>query len=185
MPWKAVILDVPAHSFPDGQIVLKPSGLVARRDAEHLWRGALLLPDKSSLPIWVRLELRSLRHVRTLNRPLPLGAAVTPADFTDEEKWLPGLCPASRAQFDPAGLVTRQSLPLGAELLPLHFRRTATVRRGDTVDVSLRAGPALLKVQAVAEHDADTGRPVLLKSAWNGSRITARVTGPGKAEIEP
>jgi flagella basal body P-ring formation protein FlgA len=149
-----------------------------------LWRGALLLPDKSSIPVWVRVEIQTQRKAAIVQRPLAAGALVSGEDVREEEIWATGLCREERAAPRVDGMVARRNLVAGAELTKEDLRRAPAVFRGQSVELEAASGPARLRVPAVAEHDAEIGETVQLKSSWNGTKLVGRVTGAQKAKVE-
>lgn len=183
-PWKAKVLEAPNHRFPSGSIQLGRSGIVAGHGSVQLWRGSLLLPDKSSIPIWVRLEIRTQRMAAVLQRPLTAGQPLTEDDYRVEEVWAPGLCDAGPARPSLDGFVTKRAMQSGSEVLLEHLRRAPAVHRGQSVDLEVTAGRTRLRVPAVASHDAEVGEAVKLKSTWNGSLLMGRVTGSQKAKVD-
>jgi flagella basal body P-ring formation protein FlgA len=182
--WKAKVLEAPHHRFPTGELLFSRSGLAASRGSVQLWRGALMLPDKSSVPVWVRAEIQTQRRVSVLQRPVSAGGLVTSEDYRDEQIWAPGLCVEDKELPPPDGMVARRAMPSGAVLAPEDLRRAPAVHRGQSVELEAASGPARLRVPTVAEHDANVGDRVQLKSAWNGTRLVGRVTGTQKAKVE-
>ena len=76
-PWRAKVLEAPQHRFPTGEVLFNRSGIVASRGSVQLWRGALMLPDKSSIPVWVRVELQARRRATILQHAVVAGAILT------------------------------------------------------------------------------------------------------------
>jgi len=184
IPWKAKILESPNHRFPSGELVFSRAGLVASRGSASLWRGALILPDKSSIPVWVRAEIQTRRQAAILLRPVPAGGELTAEDYREEEIWMPGLCAEERATPQANGMVAKRAMAAGAVVTAADLRRAPAIHRGQSVELEAASGPARLRVPAVAEHDAEVGDKVQLKSGWNGTRLVGRVTGTQKAKVE-
>lgn len=182
--WKAKVLEAPMHRFPTGELVFHRSGLTAGRGATQLWRGAVLLPDKSTVPVWVRVDVQTRRAALLLNRPVAVGAVVGPEDYRTEEIWAPGVCVEGGEAPRPDGMLARHAMQAGAELRKEDLRFPPAVQRGQTVELEAGSGAARLRVPAVAEHDAAVGETVQVKSGWNGSRLMGRVTGERKARVE-
>lgn len=183
-PWKASVLDTPKHRFPTGALQFSRPGLVASRGSAQLWRGALVLPDKSSVPVWVRVEVQSERHAIVLTRPVAAGTVLSPDDYKEEDVWAPGLCGEDRPLSKPEGMVVKRSMLAGAPIQQEELRRPPAVHRGQAIELEAGSGSARLRVQAVAENDAEIGDQVRLKSSWNGSKIVGRVTGAQKARVD-
>ena len=184
IPWKAKVLESPNHRFPSGELVFNRAGLVASRGSASLWRGALILPGKSSVPVWVRAEIQTRHRAAILLRPVPAGGELTAEDYREEEIWTPGLCAGERETPRVNGMVAKRAMAAGAVVAAGDLRRAPAIHRGQSVELEAASGPALLRVPAVAEHDAEVGDKVQLKSSWNGTRLVGRVTGTQKAKVE-
>jgi len=184
IPWKAKVLEAPHHKFPSGELSFGRAGLIVSRGSVHLWRGALVLPDKSSIAVWVRVELQNRRSARILNRQLPAGTELTAADYEEQEIWVPGLCSEAAELSIPKGMVTRRTMPSGAIVASADLRRAPAIYRGQSVELEVSSGSARFRVPSVAEHDAEVGGKVHLKSSWNGTKLVGRVTGTQKAKVE-
>ncbi|MFN0102127.1 MAG: flagellar basal body P-ring formation chaperone FlgA [Bryobacteraceae bacterium] len=183
-PWKAKVLEAPHHSFPTGELLFSRPGLIASRGSVQLWRGALMLPEKSSVPVWVRAEIQVQRRATILQRPLAAGAVLAPDDYREEDIWAPGLCAEEKDRPRPDGMVAKRAMPAGAEIVKEDLRRAPAIHRGQSVELEAASGSARLRVPTVAEHDADVGDTVQLKSRWNGTKLVGRVTGAQKAKVE-
>lgn len=184
VPWKAKVLEAPRHRFPSGELSFARAGLAASRGSVHLWRGALLLPDKSSVPVWVSAEIQTQRRTKVLRRPVPAGVELTMADLREDEIWVSGLCTEERELPWTDGMVARHAMPAGAVVANKDLRRAPAIRRGQSVELEAASGPARLRVPTVAEHDAEVGDRVQLTSSWNRTKLVGRVTGTQKARVE-
>jgi len=183
-PWKATVVEAPRHRFPLGELVFNRAGLIASRGSVQLWRGALHLPDKSSAPVWVRVEIQSQRRAVVMQRAVAAGGTIGVEDYREEEIWAPGPCAAAGEAVKPEGMVAKRTLAQGAVLGGEDLRRAPAVRRGEPVELQASAGATRLRVPTVAEHDAEVGDNVQLKSSWNGTKLVGRVTGTQKARVE-
>ena len=81
-------------------------------------------------------------------------------------------------------MVAKRALAQGAVLAGEDLRRAPAVHRGQPVELEASAGAARLRVPTVAEHDAEVGDKVQLKSSWNGTKLVGRVTGAQKAKVD-
>ena len=183
-PWRAKVLEAPQHKYPNGQIQFSRSGIVSSRGVVHLWRGSLILPDKSSIPVWVRVELQSRRRTNILLRPLAVGAVLSAEVYRQEDVWAPGPCATDREPLRVEGLVVRHALRAGTELLREDLRLPPAVHRGQSIELETGSGATRIRIPAVAEQDGEVGEMVRLRSEWNGSKLTGRVTGTRKARVE-
>lgn len=183
-PWRAKVIEAPQHRFPTGEILFNRSGIVASRGSVQLWRGSLMLPDKSSIPVWVRVELQARRRATILQHALAAGAVLTPEDYKQDEIWAPGPCTAEKELPHPDGLVAKRPIAAGSELFKEDLRHPPAIHRGQAVELEAASGSARIRIPAVAEQDGEVGETVQLRSGWNGSRLTGRVTGAQKARVE-
>lgn len=183
-PWKAKVLDTPHHKFPTGELTFTRSGLVLRRGAVQIWRGALMLSDKSSIPVWVRSEIQTQRRATVLKRTVTGGTLLAPEDYEQAQIWAPGICQEDPEPAQAEGMVARRTLSEGTELRREDLRRAPAIHRGQSVELEAASGKARLRIQAIAEEDADIGESVRLKSTWNGSKLVGRVTGTQKARVD-
>ena len=183
-PWRTKVLEAPQHRFPTGEVLFNRSGIVASRGSVQLWRGALMLPDKSSIPVWVRVELQARRRATILQHAVVAGAILTAEDYKQDEIWAPGPCTGDKELPNPDGLVAKRAIAAGAELVKEDLRRPPAIHRGQSVELEAASGATRIRVPAVAEQDGEVGETVQLRSGWNGSRLTGRVTGAQKARVE-
>ena len=183
-PWRAKILEVPNHLYPDGALAFTRSGLAASRGRENLWRGSLVLPGNATIPVWVRVDVESRRNALILLRALAPGELLTANDFREADIWAPGLCSLAPAINQVDGMAAKHALSAGSELRPEHLRRPPAISRGQSVELEVAACVARLRLPAVAARDADIGETVEFKSGWTGTKLIGRVTGAKTAKVE-
>jgi flagella basal body P-ring formation protein FlgA len=174
--------EFPKHRFPTGELQFAKTGIVAAATAS-LWRGSLVLPDKQSIPVWVRVDIRVPSQRWRSVTPIQAGSRIAEGDVLQETGWFAGTPCQTVEDWNPTGLIARRSLKSGAILQRADARRPPAVQRGQTVDVE-SGGAARVRVSGVAEANAEIGQNVRVTSAWNGSRLTGRVTADGKVRVE-
>lgn len=174
--------EFPKHRFPIGELHFAKTGLVAGATAA-LWRGSLVLPDKQSIPVWVRAEIRVPGKRWKIVTPIQAGSRIGEDDVSQEDGWFAGVPCQAVEQWRPTGLIARRNLKPGAILQRADARRPPAIQRGQTVDVE-SGGAARVRVSGVAETNAEIGQNVRVTSSWNGSRLTGRVTADGKVRVE-
>ena len=174
--------EFPRHSFPVGELQFARTGIV-RGATVSLWRGSLVLPDKQSVPVWVRAEIRVFAKRWKLGVPIQVGGRLVESDLSQEEGWFVGTPCQAVEDWTPLGLIARRSLKAGAILQRVDVRRPPAVQRGQTVDVE-SGGAARVRVPGVADTNGEIGQNVRVTSSWNGSRLTGRVTADGKVRVE-
>lgn len=178
------VVETPRHRYPSGTIEFHRSGIAASRGSALLWRGSLTTPDKSTVPVWIRAELQTLRHARIVVRPIAMGTVVVAEDFKREEAWTSGICEAEKESWEPIGRVARHPIPIGEELRREALRIPPAIKRGDAVEVEAKAGAARIRIPAVAEQDAEVGETAPFRSSWNGAKIAGRVLSSQRARVE-
>ncbi len=184
VPWHAKVVEYPRHRFPQGVLSFAPAGFVAGPSPIQLWRGTLTLADKGTVPVWVRLEVRVQRSARIALHAIAAGATLSEADFQQEQIWSNSICKESPHPWPAIGTLAKQAIPSGAEITRENVRRPPAVRRGQAIELEAGTSHARLRMPAVAEHDAEIGEKVQVKSGWNGSRLTGTVVGTQKARVE-
>ena len=184
VPWHAKVVDYPRHRFPQGVLSFAPAGFVPGRGLVQLWRGALSLADKSTVPVWVRLEVQVQRTARVSSHPITAGTTLSSADFQEERIWANGICKDAPAPWDAIGTLAKRSIPPGIEITREDVRRPPAVQRGQSIEVEAGTSQARIRVPAVAEHDAEIGEKIHVRSEWNGSKLTGTVVGNQKARVE-
>jgi flagella basal body P-ring formation protein FlgA len=184
--WRAKVIDWPRHEYPRGELGFGAGGFVRTARPPQMWRGVLAMADKSTIPVWVRLEVEVRKTIRVTTRAVRAGEMLSEADSVEEERWVPGVCGGGgeKQEWRGAGMVARRAIAAGVRVGMEDLRRPPAVIRGQSVEVEAEAGTARIRIPAVAEGNAEVGDVVRLKSSWNGSRLVGRVTGNQKARVE-
>ena len=174
--------DYPKHRLPVGELQFSKSGFVPGATVS-LWRGSLALPERQTIPVWVRAEVRILGVRWKVAAPVQPGGRIAESDLVMERGWFTGIPCQAAEDWNPAGLIARRSLKAGAVLHKTDFRRLPAVQRGQVVAVE-SGGAARVRVPAVAEGNGEVGESVRVTSSWNGSRLIGRVTAEGKVRVD-
>lgn len=174
--------EYPKHRFPIGELHFARTGIVSGATTS-LWRGSLVLPEKQTIPVWVRADIRVPGSRWTIRAQIQAGSKLGEEDLSEETGWFAGIPCKTNEHWTPVGLVARRNLKAGAVLLPSDTRRPPAVQRGQTVDVE-SGGAARVRVNGVAETNGEIGQNVRVTSSWNGSRLVGRVTAEGKVRVE-
>ncbi len=184
--WRAKVIDWPRHEYPHGELTFGAGGLAGTTRPPQMWRGVLAMPDKSTIPVWVRLEVAVRQTVRVTTRAVRMGETLSAGDSVLEERWVPGVCAGGGEEREWAGegQMARRAVGAGEPIGMNDLRRPPAVVRGQNVELEAGAGAARIRVPAVAEGNAEVGEMVRLKNSWNGSRVVGRVTGNQKARVE-
>ena len=132
---------------------------------------------------WVPVRLQRFGEVAVSARALSRGSTIMPADLALVERDIAAL-PADTL-IDPQQLIDKeltQAVAAGKPLRMRQVRKPRLVRRGDTVQVTIRGRgyQASSSAQAIGEGGIGDRLTVRIPS---GKTLSGRVTGSGKIEV--
>jgi len=173
------VLDYSRYPVPDGPLEFALAGL---RGAT--WSGAVRYGGRHRAPVWarVRVTISATRVIATRN--LPAGARIDAADLrveTRDETPSPEAMPSDPA--DVAGMIPRRSIRAGETVRASWLGPAKAVARGETVDVEVRAGGALLRLPGQALTSGTVGQTILVRNPESNRRFQARIEAPGKVTV--
>ncbi|MGB7762442.1 MAG: flagellar basal body P-ring formation chaperone FlgA [Bryobacteraceae bacterium] len=179
------VLDFSRQPAPDGPIEFPRSAL--RREAgAALWTGWVAYADNRRFRIWARVRITEWVQRVVANADLRPGRPVTPSQViavTRQE--FPTGEPYARSPAEVIGLWPRRPIPAGAAVRTDLLTEPKVVAAGDTVAVEVHNGGAFLKLEGQAESAGAVGEMVTVRNPSSHQLIRARVTGPGKATLDP
>jgi flagella basal body P-ring formation protein FlgA len=157
----------------DRRITARMAVLVDVRVNDHFVR---------TLPVVIRAHAQRKGWIAV--RDLAAGHEVAEEDFKLGEVELTAL---DGALHPGAVNGLRLEVPVfsGQVLMAHQARPRPTVLRGDAVELRSNAEGIALRAQAVALHDADSGKPVRVRLATVGAILEARVVARGVVELAP
>ena len=82
--------EFPKHQFPIGELQFAKTGIVLGATTS-LWRGSLLLPDKQTIPVWVRAAIRVPAKRWNVTGPIQAGSRIAESDVAQESGWFAGV----------------------------------------------------------------------------------------------
>ncbi len=177
---------LPGWPLPAGRLEFPLSGL--KRSAvpgRYQWKGRLI-PHGGGRPVPVAAEVRLelVRPVLVSRQRVEAGAVIAAALVLEERDV--GL-PAPPPPEDPAtfaGWRARRALEAGRPVRVQDLIPPAAARAGETILLTSETDGARVAVEAQALTAGRVGQRVIVESKWNGRRIEARMTGPGRAVAE-
>lgn len=179
------ILDFSRQPAPDGLLEFPKSAL--RREAgAALWTGWITYAENLRFRVWARVRITESvpRVVATADlqpgRPVTASqvSAVTRQEFPIGE-------PYARSLAEVIGLWPRHPIPAGAALRTDQLTEPKVVAMGDTVEVEVHNGGAVLKLEGEAESAGAVGEIISVRNPSSHQLIRVRVAGPGKATVDP
>jgi flagella basal body P-ring formation protein FlgA len=133
----------------------------------------------------VAVGLRAGREtaVWVAQRPLVLGAVLTPADVRQQSRLVWG-APPMADDLTPVGWEVRRALRAGDMVAPPAIVEPAVINAGDLVRFEFRIGAMLVVREGIAAAPARRGERVWARDRLRAERIDGIATGPGTARLE-
>jgi flagella basal body P-ring formation protein FlgA len=132
----------------------------------------------------VALKVRAMAPVLRVKAGLPVGASVSMADVTVEQRDVAALAGGYWPADEPLGAVrTRQAVAAGAVLMRSQLDALPDVERGDQVALRVRAGTVTIETTAQAMQDGWANRTLRVLPANATDTIQARVIRGGLVEV--
>ena len=100
-----------------------------------------------------------------------------PAPAVGQSRWL------SPAEIVEIAARAGQPIPKPASSICIKQQGTGQVKKGDSIELEVRAGGAVIRLDARAETDGAFGGPIWVRDLASGRRVQATVENSGKAVI--
>ena len=170
------ILDFSKAPVPVGALEFSRTGLSSPASpasgAAVLWHGRLRYWGTRTLPVWVKVRLTVKRPVVVARVDIVPGHEIRPDQIEVVETALYALAEGSAQSVEEvAGKLTRHLIRTAQPVALNTLEQPLDVVRGDTVDVLLRNGLAVLKFPAQADSNGRKGDRIVLHNAGNGHRF--------------
>jgi flagella basal body P-ring formation protein FlgA len=172
---------------PEGEVEFPRQGLslpTFGSTAPVVWRGFIRYGQYRRFPIWARVRIRApMRRVvavAVLPRGLPIEAGGVRVE--DYEGFPQGRRPLDNLE-QVLGCLPRRPIAAGAPIWAESIETPPDVRRGDTVEVTVRCGAANLSLVATAETGGRTGETISVRNNDTKKLFDARVTGRGRVAV--
>lgn len=137
--------------------------------------------------VWARVRMSVLRDAAVALQNLPARTTLREGQFAQRPVWVPFPQDYVReARVGPvtAGAQLKRAVRAGEVIVPAWLEYPLDIRRGQTVDLQIRAGGARLRLQATALNNARRGESVDLRISDRSTGLAAVAVGPGAAVLE-
>lgn len=135
--------------------------------------------------LWLRATISVIGRYAVAREKLHAKVPLSPADFEFREGPLPGNPEKflmSHQSLD--GMSLKYSLNAGDALTTDLLVKNQAIRRGDLIELRLRAGMIMLRVPGRAEEAAAVGETIACRNLESGNRVSPRVLDSKHAEVE-
>ena len=171
---------------PAGELVFPLTGASVRSAAPVLWRGYVTYGAGRRFNVWesVLITEKDTRVVAV--NPLHADEVIHAGDVRIESYEGPLLAPDALTDAKAAvGMVPRRPIAAGDSLTLSLLEPPKDISRGDTVEVLVNGGAALIRTAGVAEESGNRGSTILVRNATSGKKFHARVEDKGKVSVVP
>ena len=168
--------DVPVGEFDFPVNDLEPAA--PSSEGVQLWRGYVRYTSTRRSPVWARVSVSQRLSAVVAARDLAPNVPIVAAALRVEVRTGPVVRERVAVRMeDVMGRILNRPLKAGS-LIPLSaLSQAPAVRRGDSVKVEVRSGPARIFLDAVAEKEARDGEMVELRNPVSGRIFRARLDG--------
>jgi flagella basal body P-ring formation protein FlgA len=176
------LLDFSRLPAPEGDLVFPVSGL-RQTSAGGYWSGYVSYAGKHRFALWARVKVRAAAVRVVAAQDLKPGASVDAAQLrveTREETPAEGF--ASTVE-EVAGKVARRAIAAGVALRAEWLEPAKVVLRGETVQVEVIRGAALLKFEGVAAASGAIGEIIPVQNPVSKQHFPARIESKGKVVV--
>jgi flagella basal body P-ring formation protein FlgA len=180
------IVEYLRRAIPPGDFDFPMSGLMAPaagRDTA-LWNGSVHY-DGGRFPSWVRVRIAVREQAVVAVETLKPGQTIEAAGVKlDQVESFPRRRPMASQLEAVIGRVARRSIPAGSPIPPDALDEPLQVAKGDTVQVEVRSGAAVLRLEARAESAGRRGQTIAVRNTETGKIFRARVQDKGQLVME-
>jgi flagella basal body P-ring formation protein FlgA len=172
---------VPAgdYEFPANALMSPAFG----RDTA-LWNGAVRY-EGGRYPIWARVRVAVREAAVVAATALRPGQTIAADDVKVEEiESFPRRRAVAAKLEDVVGRVARRAIAAGAAIAPDALDEPLQVAKGDPVEVEVRSGRAVLRLEARAEAAGRRGQLIPVRNPDSGKIFRARVRSKGQVVME-
>jgi flagella basal body P-ring formation protein FlgA len=173
------LLDYSRFPVPEGALEFPLAGLRG-----SLWSGSIRYGGGHRVPIWARVTaaVATVRVVAAhdIKAGVPIEAAALRVETRDEPPSAEAMTPSVDAV---AGMIAKRPIREGEAIRAAWLDAPKAVTRGDTVEVEVREGGALLRLPAQALASGAIGQTILVLNPESKRRFPARVEARGKVGV--
>jgi flagella basal body P-ring formation protein FlgA len=178
------ILEISKAPVPHGDLEFDRSTLPVGTDSPVVWRGIVRYTGGRKFGVWasVKLRVKGSRVVAAQN--LVAGKAIQEGQVKLEPvEVYPNPRDAVLTLDAVVGNSVRIPVAAGGVIYPSLVDAPKEVERGDTVQVEVQSGAALLKLEATAESAGRHGEPIRVHTLVSGRSFSARVAGKDRVVV--
>jgi flagella basal body P-ring formation protein FlgA len=175
------LIDYSRQPAPEGELEFPRAGLRQGIGDGALWAGWIRYGGRHRFSIWVRLRV-SITCTRVVaEADLPVGRPIGAAALRVETRaGFPRTVNAPPTVDDVVGRVPRRTIRAGTAIEAAWLDPAKAVARGDTVQVEVREGGAVLQIPGQAQASGMVGQTILVLNPMSKKRFSARIEGPGR-----
>jgi flagella basal body P-ring formation protein FlgA len=177
------ILDYSRYPVPEGVVEFPRSGL-RPTGSDALWAGFVQYGGRHRAALWarVRVQVAATRVVAAAD--LPAGGLIDAASLRLETRDdFPLAEPGPQTIADVAGRAARRPIRAGEAIRSAWIERAKEVTRGDTVEVEVRSGAAVLRLPGQALASGTVGQTIPVLNPETKRRFSGRVEARGKVTV--
>jgi flagella basal body P-ring formation protein FlgA len=173
------LLDYTKGPVPEGELDFPLAGLRG-----SIWRGSIRYGRRHRAPVWARVKIPiaapRVVALRDLGPGQPIDAGLLKLEIRDEA---PSAESFAVAIEEVAGKVPRRPIRAGTAIRPVWLDESKAVVRGETVQVEVREGSALLQFNGQAQASGAIGQTIPVLNTMSKKRFQARVEAKGKVSV--
>jgi flagella basal body P-ring formation protein FlgA len=180
------VVDRSRQSAPLGDLVFPLAGASVRSSAPVLWRGYVAYSGNRRFTVWASVLITVKEtHVVASNSLHP-----DEPILENDIRAVPyeGQLPAEGTLTDvkaALGMIPRRPIAAGDQLVANMLEPAKDVVRGDTVEVLVNGGGALIKTAGIAEESGNRGATIVVRNITSGRKFRARVEDKDKVSVVP
>jgi flagella basal body P-ring formation protein FlgA len=174
------LLEYSKTPVPQGAIVFPKRGLSAR----GIWKGYVEYTPGKRFEVWARVRVMAPYVGVVATEPIRGGAAISGPHLRLEQGVRAELASDHLTSVEAAaGRVARRLIAAGTAITEAMLEPVRTVARGEALRVDVKSGGALISFAGTAESAGCVGDVVSVRNPSTRRVVRARITGPGRAEV--
>jgi flagellar basal body P-ring formation protein FlgA len=179
------ILALSKFPAPRGEMVLPRASLVEPQTGDStVWNGYIQY-DGGRFPVWARVRLSVRQHRLIAAADLAPGLPVKTDSVRVEDCFdFPRRIPPLSSPEAAVGRVPRHVIPAGRPVTAADLQDPNEVNPGETVEVEVRSGTAVLKLEAKAVSAGRRGDTIAVRNASSGKLFRAQVEEKGRVLVQ-
>jgi flagella basal body P-ring formation protein FlgA len=173
------LLDYSRFPTPEGALEFPIGGLHG-----EIWRGFVRYGGRHRAAVWAKVKATApaarVLAAADLRAGQPIDAASLAVETRDE---FPSAEPFAATVEQVAGKVSRRSIRAGTAIRSDWLTEPNAVERGETVQVEVREGGAVLQLIGEAQRAGTVGQTIPVRNPTSKAIFKGRVEGKGKVTV--